>query len=201
VGLTVSLKPLDDAFGVERVVVTTMQAVSGAGYPGVPSLDMLDNVVPYIRSEEEKMATEPLKLLGRYDAAAGGIAMAPMRISAACNRVAARDGHLETVSVGLRTAASLADVVDALALFRNEPFALGCPSAVDPLIVVRPEADRPQTFLDRDNGRGMAITVGRVRPCEVLDYKMAVLSHNTIRGAAGGSVLNAEVMIARGLLP
>jgi aspartate-semialdehyde dehydrogenase len=200
VGLTVALKPLNDAFGVERVVVTTLQAVSGAGYPGVPSLDMLDNVIPLIRDEEEKMATEPAKLLGRFDPASGTIMHASMAISAACNRVAVRDGHVETVSVGLRARASLEDVIEALASFQSQPYALGCPSAVNPTIIVRDEPDRPQPYMDRDNGQGMAVTVGRVRPCPVLDYRMVVLSHNTIRGAAGGSILNAELMMAQGLL-
>ena len=201
VGLALALAPLHAAFGVTQVMVTTMQALSGAGYPGVPALDSLDNVIPYIGGEEEKVATEPLKLLGSLDEAHGRIVPAEMVISAACNRVATRDGHLEAVSVKLASPATLEDLIAAWEGFRSEPAALGCPSAVQPAIIVRREADRPQTNLDRDAGNGMAISVGRVRPCPVLDWKFVVLVHNTIRGAAGGSILNAEYMMAKGLLP
>jgi aspartate-semialdehyde dehydrogenase len=200
VGLTLALKPLYDAFGLKRVMVTTLQATSGAGYPGVPSLDMIDNVIPYIRSEEEKMVAEPLKILGLLDAARETVAPASIAISPSCNRVAVRDGHLEIVSVELERKASSDAVVEALSSFKSRPFVLGCPSATDPTIIYRPESDRPQPIYDRDAGHGMAVTVGRLRPCEVLDYKMVVLSHNTIRGAAGGSILNAELMVAEGLL-
>jgi aspartate-semialdehyde dehydrogenase len=201
VGLTVPLKPLNDAFGVQRVVVTTMQALSGAGYPGVASLDIIDNVVPYIGGEEDKLISEPLKLLGEYDAERGEIISAGLRVSPHCNRVAVRDGHLETVSVELRHPPADAEaIIAALEGFDSEPYALGCPSAVERTIVVRRESDRPQTRLDRDAGGGMTVTVGRVRPCEVFDYKFVVLSHNTIRGAAGGSILNAELMMARGMI-
>jgi aspartate-semialdehyde dehydrogenase len=200
VGLTLALKPLYDAFGLKRVMVTTLQATSGAGYPGVPSLDMIDNVIPYIRSEEEKMVAEPLKILGLLDAARETVAPASIAISPSCNRVAVRDGHLEIVSVELERKASSDAVVEALSSFKSRPFVLGCPSATDPTIIYRPEPDRPQPIYDRDAGHGMAVTVGRLRPCEVLDYKMVVLSHNTIRGAAGGSILNAELMVAEGLL-
>jgi len=199
-GLTVALKPLHEAFGVRRVVVTTMQALSGAGYPGVPALDSLDNVIPYISEEEEKMAREPRKLLGTFSRETGGIVPADIAVSPSCNRVATRDGHLEAVSVELGRKASREEVIAALRGFQSLPFRLGCPSAVEPTIIVRDEPDRPQTFLDRDAGRGMAITVGRVRPCEVLDFKFVVLSHNTIRGAAGGAILNAELMIAQGMI-
>ncbi len=199
-GLTLVLKPLYDAFGLRRVVVTTMQALSGAGYPGVPALDSLDNVIPYIAGEEHKLATEPLKLLGRLDRDASAVIPAEMRISPSCNRVATRDGHLEAVSVELGQSARVEEVVEALRSFPSGPLRLGCPSAVDPTIIVRTEPDRPQAWLDRDAGHGMAVTVGRVRPCEVLDFKFVVLSHNTIRGAAGGAVLNAELMVARGLI-
>jgi len=199
VGMTLPLKPLHDAFGVRRVIVTTMQALSGAGYPGVPSLDILDNVVPFIRNEEDKMISEPRKLLGRF--VDDHIAMADIRISPACNRVAARDGHLETLAIEfVHKPSSAAEVQEALRSFRSAPYALGCPSAVEQTIIVREEPDRPQTLKDRDAGHGMAVTVGRVRPCEVFDYKMVVLAHNTIRGAAGGSILNAEIMVARGMI-
>jgi aspartate-semialdehyde dehydrogenase len=200
VGAVLALKPLYDAFGVRRAIITTMQALSGAGYPGVPSLDSLDNVIPYISDEEDKLVHEPCKLLGAWSQAEGRVIPAEMRISPSCNRVATRDGHLETISVEFERRAVVDDVIAALRGFRSVPYDLGCPSAVEPTIVVRQEPDRPQTRMDRDAGRGMAITVGRVRPCEVLDNKFVVLSHNTIRGAAGGSILNAELMIARGMI-
>lgn len=200
VGLTLALKPLHQAFGLRRVVVTTMQALSGAGYPGVPSLDMLDNVIPYIRGEEDKMIQEPLKLLGVFSSHEGRILPADIAISPSCNRVATRDGHLEVVSVELERKAAVEELVEAWQGFQSLPHQLGCPSAVDPTIIVRREPDRPQTAMDRDAGQGMAITVGRVRPCQVLDYKFVALSHNTIRGAAGGSILNAELMIAKGMI-
>jgi aspartate-semialdehyde dehydrogenase len=160
---------------------------------------MLDNVVPYIRNEEDKLVDEPRKLLGKL--VAGQIEMAQMRISPACNRVATRDGHLETLAIEFaRKPGSAEEVKEALRSFLSEPYALGCPSAVEQTIIVREEPDRPQTLKDRDAGHGMAVTVGRVRPCEVLDWKMVVLSHNTIRGAAGGSILNAEIMVAKGMI-
>ena len=200
VGMTLVLKPLYDTFGLKRVVATTLQALSGAGYPGVPSLDMLDNVIPYIHNEEDKLVTEPLKILGRYDSETGQIAHASFGVSPTCTRVPVRDGHMEVLSVELEQRAAVEEVIEALASFSSEPFAMGCPSAVDPTLIVRPEPNRPQTLIDRDSGRGMAVTVGRVRPCEVLDYKLVVLSHNTIRGAAGGSILNAEIMVAKGMI-
>jgi aspartate-semialdehyde dehydrogenase len=200
VGLTVALKPLHDAFRVRRVLVTTMQALSGAGYPGVPSLDILDNVIPYIKNEEDKMVDEPRKLLGAFMPESGAVQMAEMVISPSCNRVATRDGHMESVSVEFETKPSLNEVMEAFRAFRSEPFELGCPSAVQPTIILRSEPDRPQPVLDRMEGNGMAVTVGRIRPCSVLDYKFIVLAHNTIRGAAGGSVVNAEMMAAKGML-
>ncbi len=200
VGLTLALKPLYDAFGIRRLVVTTMQAVSGMGYPGLPSLDILDNVIPYIAGEEEKMIKEPLKLLGAFSRESGRIVPATFPISPACNRVPTRDGHLEAVSIEFERRAPCEEVIEALQRFESLPYKLGCPSAVHPTIVVRQEPDRPQTLMDRDAGEGMAITVGRVRPCQVLDYKFIVLSHNTVRGAAGGSILSAELMIARGMI-
>ncbi|MCD6520188.1 MAG: aspartate-semialdehyde dehydrogenase [Anaerolineae bacterium] len=201
VGLTLALKPLHDAFGIRRVLVTTMQALSGAGYPGVPSLDILDNVIPYIPNEEDKLVHEPRKLLGTFSAAKGEIIPAEISISPTCNRVATRDGHLEVVSVEFERKPSVEEVIAAWEGFRSLPCRLECPSAVEPTIIVRREPDRPQPRTDRDAGQGMAITVGRVRPCEVLDIKFVVLSHNTIRGAAGGSILNAELMLAQGMLP
>jgi aspartate-semialdehyde dehydrogenase len=200
-GLTLALKPLHDAFGVRCVVVTTMQALSGAGYPGVPALDSLDNVIPFIGEEEEKMVREPRKLLGTFSQEARAVIPADMAISPSCNRVATRDGHLESVSIALERKASREQLIEALRSFESLPHKLGCPTAVQPALIVREEPDRPQTFLDRDAGHGMAATVGRVRPCEVLDFKFVVLSHNTIRGAAGGAILNAELMIVQGMIP
>ncbi len=194
--LTLALKPLHDAFGLTKVIVTTMQALSGAGYPGVPSLDMLDNVVPYIAGEEEKVESEPLKILGRV--ADGTFAPATIAISAHCNRVAVLDGHLESVSVAFARSAALAEVRQALASFRGLPQDLALPSAPQHPVLVRDEPDRPQSRLDRDNERGMATTVGRLRPCNVLDYRFTLIGHNTIRGAAGAAILNAELMAARG---
>ncbi len=200
VGLTLALKPLYDAFGIQRVVVTTMQALSGAGYPGVPGLDSLDNVVPYISGEEDKLVHEPRKILGRHNAETHAVIPAGIAISPSCNRVAVRDGHMEAVSVQLGQPTRVDEITDAFRSFRSLPHQMGCPSAVDPTILVREEADRPQPVLDRNSGHGMAVTVGRIRPCEVFDVKFTVLSHNTIRGAAGGSILNAEIMMAKGII-
>lgn len=200
IGLSLALKPIHDAFGVRIVMVTTMQAISGAGYPGVPSLDILDNVIPYIKGEEEKMISEPRKILGEFSAADETVRPADMIISPTCTRVATRDGHLEAVSIELEREAHIDEVVAAFREFTSLPYELGCPSAVHPTLIVRDEQDRPQTRMDRDAGNGMAVTVGRIRPCEILDYKFVVLSHNTIRGAAGASILNAELMIAQGMI-
>ena len=193
--LVLALKPLADQFGLKRVMVTTMQALSGAGYPGVPSLDILDNVIPFIKGEEPKLEAEPLKLLGKFDGAR--IANADFRISAACNRVATRDSHLETVSVELVKKVNIDQVRDAMLQFTSIPQALNLPTAPVHPIVVRDEPDRPQPYLDRDVEKGMASVVGRLRECSVLDFKFVVLGHNTIRGAAGGTLLNAELMVAK----
>jgi aspartate-semialdehyde dehydrogenase len=196
--LTMALAPLHAEFGLHSVLVSTMQGLSGAGYPGVPSLDALDNVIPFIGGEEEKVAFEPRKMLGKVGD--GEVELADFTISAHCNRVPAREGHLETVSVSLERPATPQQVVEAWRDWRPLPQQLNLPTAPQPPIVVRPEPDRPQTRLDRDAGRGMAVSVGRVRPCDILDIKFIVLGHNTIRGAAGASVLNAELMLAQGLL-
>jgi aspartate-semialdehyde dehydrogenase len=197
IGMALSLKPLDDAFGVTRVSMVSMQALSGAGYPGVPSLDALDNVVPYIGGEEEKVQSETQKVLGAF--CDGAFQPSPMRVSAHCNRVPAIDGHLECVSVELADrSAALDDLRAALESFRGLPQELGLPTAPERPIVVRDEPDRPQTRRDRETGNGMSAVVGRLRPCPVLDFKYVVLSHNTIRGAAGAAVLNAELLHARG---
>ncbi len=199
VALVMALKPLADRFGLKQVSVVTMQALSGAGYPGVPSLDILDNVIPHISGEEDKVESEPLKLLGALDSAK--IRPAQLAISAQCNRVAVRDGHLEAVSVAFeRPDVSVEQVMETLSSFRALPQALDLPSAPPHPLVVRSERDRPQPLWDRDEGRGMSVVVGRVRPCPVLDCKFMVLGHNTIRGAAGAAVLNAELLQVKGYL-
>jgi aspartate-semialdehyde dehydrogenase len=197
IGLVMALKPIDQRFGITQIIVTTMQAVSGAGYPGVPSMDILGNVVPYIGSEEEKMEAETLKLLGKLE----GHVVAPLaaRISASCNRVAVEDGHTESVSIKLARQATREEVLAAWAEFR--PLAgQQLPTAPDQPIEWAPQDDRPQPRLDRNRGNGMAVTVGRLRPCGVLDWKFTVLSHNTIRGAAGAAILNAELLASLGKL-
>lgn len=193
--LAMALAPLR-LFDIRAVVVSTMQAVSGAGYPGVASLDILGNVVPYIGGEEEKMETETLKILG----ADGGRAPYAAVVSAHTNRVPVIDGHTMTVSVDLGAKPSPEDVVAALRLFKGRPQELGLPSAPQPAIVVMDEPNRPQPRLDADLGAGMAVSVGRVRPCPVLHTRFVALGHNTVRGAAGAAILNAELMHAQGLL-
>lgn len=195
-GLVLAMAPLHRRFGLERIVVSTMQAVSGAGIEGPRALDMLDNIVPYIPGEEEKIELEMGKILGAVEG--GRLRRAELAVSAHCHRVATTDGHLESVSVGLGRRASTDVVVAALEEFDGEIRGEGLPSATAPAILVRREADRPQPRLDRDAGDGMTVVVGRVRPCPVLDFKMEVLSHNTVRGAAGGTLLNAELLVARG---
>lgn len=196
--LTLALKPLADRFGLRRVIVTTMQALSGAGYPGVASLDIVDNVIPFIGGEETKLEREPLKILGSMER--GHVTPADFRISASCNRVATRDGHLESASIEFVNKPSLEDLRRVLVEFRGEPQELKLPTAPEHPIVVRDEVDRPQPVLDRDAEGGMATVVGRLRACNVLDYKFSLLGHNTIRGAAGGTLLNAELMVAKELL-
>ena len=196
--MVLALKPIWDAFGIEQCMVTTMQASSGAGYPGVPSLDLIDNVVPYIGGEEEKMQIETLKLLGNWDGSA--FSDADLRVSASCNRVPVRHGHMEAVNLKLRQSASPEDVIDVLREFRGRPQELNLHSAPERPIIVRDQADRPQPALDRDVAGGMASVVGRVRECNLFDVKFLVLGHNTIRGAAGASILNAELMVADGLI-
>jgi aspartate-semialdehyde dehydrogenase len=172
-----------------------MQAVSGAGYPGVPSLDILGNVVPFIGGEEEKMESETLKILGKN----GGRTPHPAIISAHTNRVPVIDGHMMTVSVALGAKPAVADIVAALRDFRGRPQELELPSAPQPPILVAAEPNRPQPRLDADRGDGMAVTVGRVRPCKVTHAKFVALGHNTVRGAAGAAILNAELMAADGI--
>lgn len=195
-GLVLALAPLQAAFGVEKVFVTTMQAVSGAGYPGVPSLDILGNVVPLIGGEEEKMEQETRKILGRL--AHGAVEPAPLVVSAQCNRVATVDGHLEAVSVGLGRRATPAEAIAALSGFRGPESVRSLPSSPAAPVEVDLRPDRPQPRLDLDRGQGMAVTVGRVRPCPLLDLRFVLLSHNTIRGAAGAAVQIAELLTAEG---
>jgi aspartate-semialdehyde dehydrogenase len=197
IGLVMALKPLEQRFGITQIIVTTMQAVSGAGYPGVPSMDILGNVVPYIGSEEEKMEAETLKLLGRLEG--HSVIPLPARVSASCNRVAVEDGHTESVSIKLAKPATHEEILAAWAEFR--PLAgQGLPTAPDQPIEWAPQDDRPQPRLDRNRRNGMAVTVGRLRPCGVLDWKFTALSHNTIRGAAGAAILNAELLASLGKL-
>ena len=201
IGLVLALKPIEERFGLEQILVTTMQAVSGAGYPGVPSMDILGNVVPYIGNEEEKLEAETLKLLGRLEG--HSVVPLPARVSAHCNRVAVEDGHTESVSIKLGDKlgrpATREDLLAAWAEFR--PLAgQDLPMAPEQPIEWAPQNDRPQPRLDRNRGKGMAVTVGRLRPCNVLDWKFTVLSHNTIRGAAGAAILNAELLASLGKL-
>ncbi|MGH9386074.1 MAG: aspartate-semialdehyde dehydrogenase [Vicinamibacterales bacterium] len=193
--LAMTLAPLCQ-FGVRAVIVSTMQAVSGAGYPGVPSLDILGNVVPFIGGEEEKIQTESLKILGED----GGRVPHSATISAHTTRVAVLDGHTMTVSVDLTEKPHLADITAALRDFRGRPQELDLPSAPQPPIVVMSEPNRPQPRLDADLGGGMAVAVGRLRACPVLHAKFVAMGHNTVRGAAGAAILNAELMKAEGLL-
>ncbi|MEK7863433.1 MAG: aspartate-semialdehyde dehydrogenase, partial [Chloroflexota bacterium] len=188
--------PVHRAFGIRRALVTTMQALSGAGYPGVPSLDALDNVVPFIGEEEEKMEHETKKFLGSWDGAS--FHDADFAFSAHCNRVSVRDGHTQAVSLELRETPTVDELMEAMRSFRGRPQELCLPTAPEHPVVVRTERDRPQPVRDRDTGRGMSVVVGRVRTDPVLGYKYVVLGHNTIRGAAGASVLNAELLAAEG---
>ena len=196
--VVITLKPLMEAFGVRAAHVVSLQALSGAGYPGLSSLDMVDNILPYVGGEEPKLEAEPLKMLGRLQGER--VEPAPITLSAQCNRVAVRDGHVVCLSVSLQRNASPAEVKEALRAYRGPVADLRLPSAPDPLIIVREEDDRPQPRRDRDAGAGMAVVVGRVQRCPLLGIKLVALSHNTIRGAAGGSILNAELLLARGLL-
>ncbi|HTH24449.1 MAG TPA: aspartate-semialdehyde dehydrogenase [Vicinamibacterales bacterium] len=193
--LALALAPLRQ-FNIRAVVVSTMQAVSGAGYPGVPSLDILGNVVPFISGEEEKMQSETLKILGSD----GGRAPYPAVVSAHTNRVAVIDGHTITVSVGFERKPAIEAIKEAMRSFAGKPQQLWLPSAPQPPLVVTEEPNRPQPRLDADLGGGMAITIGRVRECPVMHAKFVALGHNTIRGAAGAAILNAELMHSEGLL-
>jgi aspartate-semialdehyde dehydrogenase len=196
-GLVLVLKPLADAFGLERIFVVTLQAVSGAGYPGVASMDIHGNVVPFISGEEEKMETEPQKLLGRWDGSR--FVDAGLGLSAHCNRVPVLEGHLECVSLSLKKIASLSEVREALSTFEVSAEIAALPSALRNPIVVLDGENRPQPRRDVNTGDGMAAVVGRIRECPLLDVKLTLLSHNLVRGAAGAALLNAELLASRGL--
>ncbi|HYO99465.1 MAG TPA: aspartate-semialdehyde dehydrogenase [Pyrinomonadaceae bacterium] len=196
--IALALAPLHARFGIESCVATTLQALSGAGYPGVASLDVIDNVLPYIGGEEEKIESETLKILGRMGDAR--IEPADMRVSAQCHRVNVSDGHMAALRVKLARQVETEELKDALTSFTALPQELGLHSAPARPIVVRDEQDRPQPRLDRDAGHGMSVTVGRIRPDAVLDYRFVALSHNTVRGAAGAAILNAELLAATGRL-
>jgi len=198
IAIVMALAPLHEKFGVTSCVVTTMQALSGAGYPGVPSLDATDNVIPFIGGEEEKVEAETRKILGV--ATQGAIIDADMKVSAQCNRVNVSDGHMASIRVGLSKQASIDEVRAALASFRSVPQELGLHSAPARPVIVRDEIDRPQPRLDREAGNGMSVTVGRIASDNVLDYRFVALGHNTIRGAAGAAILNAELLVAKGYL-
>jgi aspartate-semialdehyde dehydrogenase len=195
--LAMALAPLHRAFGVEQVLVTTLQATSGAGYPGVSSLDILGNVIPYIAGEEQKMESETQKILGRLTAK--GVAPADITLSASCHRVPVLDGHLVSVSVKLSRRPARKSVAAAFRAFR--PLAKAAlPSAPEEPVLLRDEDDRPQPRLDVDRAGGMGVTLGRLRPCGVLDWKFDALGHNVIRGAAGAAILNAEILVGEGRL-
>jgi len=195
--LSMALAPLRQ-FGLKTVMITTLQAVSGAGYPGVPSWDILGNVIPFIDGEEEKIETETKKILGCLSD--GRVEPHPVTISASTTRVAVHNGHTESISVGFDRSPSANDIVDAFTAFKGRPQELGLPSAPVQPVVYLTERNRPQPALDVDRDGGMTVTIGRLRPCPVLDYKFIALGHNTIRGAAGAALLNAELMHREGLL-
>jgi len=202
-GLTIALEPIRRKFGIEKVSVSTLQALSGAGIPGVSSLDAIDNVVPYIGGEEEKMETEAAKIFGSVGT--DGIVFDPsIVVSASCNRVPVIDGHLECISFSTKDPnVTVAQIKDALREFKSPVQIEELPSGPEaPIHLFESEADenRPQPRLDRDNGNGYTVSVGRVRECNLFQFKMVALSHNTVIGAAGGSLLNAELAIAKGLL-
>ncbi len=192
------LKVFQDAFGLEAAIMTTMQAISGAGYPGVSSLAILDNVIPYIGGEDEKLEAEPKKLLGSVEN--GAIQMADIRLSAQANRVPVIDGHLASVSVKLSRSASPAEAIEVLENWQPPAICAQLPTSPERPLIYRHENDRPQPKLDRDSEDGLAWTVGKVRDCDVLDLRYLSITHNTLRGAASGSILNAELLVIQGCI-
>ena len=197
-GLTVALKALQDRFGLRKVFAVSLQALSGAGYPGVASLDIIDNVIPYVADEEGKIEWETRKMLGRFNGTQ--LELASFTVSAHANRVAVSDGHTVCFSVELEEKTSPEEAQRALQDYQPPEAARGLPSTPQPVIEIRAEADRPQPRLDRNTGKGMTTVVGRLRPDPLFDLKMVVLSHNTIRGAAGGAIYNGELLTAMELL-
>ena len=196
IGLVLALAPLHQKFAIEKIFVSTMQAVSGAGYPGVPSIDILGNVIPFIKNEEEKMEIETKKMLGTLKP--HEVELAQFGMTAHCNRVAVEDGHTESVSIAFKKKATAEQIIEAWTTFRALPQELQLPHAPAEPILYDPRHDRPQPRFDVDRGNGMSSTCGRLRPCGLLDWKFTVLSHNTIRGAAGAALLNAELLKVKG---
>jgi aspartate-semialdehyde dehydrogenase len=197
-GVAIPLKPLDDKFGVKQVFIASMQAISGAGYPGVASLDIMDNVIPYISGEEDKVEEETRLLLGSI--VDGERVPLDAAVTAHCNRVPVVDGHTVCLSVAFEKPPSVEEAIEAMATFRGTKIVQDLPGVPEYPIWVTSEPDRPQPRRDRENGNGMVVTVGRVRPCNLLDLRMVSVSHNTLRGAASGSILNAELLVAEGYL-
>ena len=195
-GISMALKPLVDLWGVESLHITTMQAISGAGYPGVSSIDILDNVIPYIKGEEEKIETEILKIFGHSHT--GGITPYPLSISAHCNRVPVMDGHLACLSFKLKKRATQDEIISAWKNFQGEPQILQLPTAPSQPLIYLDHDTHPQPKLHRHLGQGMSVSIGRLRKCSLFDWKCVVLSHNTVRGAAGCAILNAELMREKG---
>lgn len=193
--LALALKPLDDAFGLRKVFVVTMQAISGAGYPGVPSMDILGNLIPYIGGEEQKIERESVKLLGLLEGES--VSDATFVVSAQCTRVPVREGHTECVSVEFERKPNGGELIAVLEEFHGPVSVAELPSSPKQPLLVRRESDRPQPIRDVDAGNGMSVVIGRVRPCPVLDFKFVVLGHNTLRGAAGGAIHNAELLVAQ----
>lgn len=196
--MVIGLKPIMEKFGIESVTVSTMQAISGAGYPGLSGMDILDNVVPFIGTEEEKMESESLKILGAVKD--GHFVDADMKVSAMCNRVHVLDGHTECLSIKLKKSATAEEVIDAIKSYPSITKNLGLPSAPDHDVFYNPAPDRPQPRMDRMVGNGYTVTVGRVRQCNIADIRLVLFGHNTIVGAAGGSILNAELCVVKGLI-
>ena len=198
VGLALALKPIYDRFGIEAVNVVTMQAISGAGYPGVASMDILGNIIPYIAEEEDKLESEPLKILGRLDK--DHIIESKMKISAQCNRVPVSDGHTECVSIKLKTKPSKDELIETWRTFSGEAQRLALPSAPEHPVHYFDSEYLPQPKLQRNLDKGMAVSIGRLRDCPLLDYKFTLVSHNTIRGGAGGAILCAELLVRKGYI-
>lgn len=199
IGMVLALKPLHEKFGIKSLNVVTLQAISGAGYPGLPGMDILDNTIPFIGGEEPKMEKEPLKILGKLNAS-GQVDYADFKISAQCNRVSVIDGHLECVQVNLKSKPSAEEVINSWTNFSAEPQKLNLPSAPKQPIYYFYEEKFPQPKIHRNLENGMAVSVGRLRECSLFDYKFVVLSHNTVRGAAGGTILIAELLYTKGYL-